>query len=66
MLPRAKEVLSEAGVDEEPLLEGSGLPVGLGQTAASRVPLANAWPCQTQTTRHDETCVISVKTLTGL
>jgi Zn-dependent peptidase ImmA (M78 family)/transcriptional regulator with XRE-family HTH domain len=38
MLPRAKEVLSEAGVDNEMFLSGSGLPVGLYEVAASRVP----------------------------
>ncbi|SEN45235.1 XRE family transcriptional regulator [Cryobacterium luteum] len=39
MLPRAKEVLSEAGVDNETFLSGSGLPVGLYEIAASRVPI---------------------------
>ncbi|WP_201271373.1 helix-turn-helix domain-containing protein [Microbacterium oleivorans] len=40
MLPRAREVLREAGVDEESFLAGSGLPVGLYGIAASRVPVA--------------------------
>lgn len=38
MLPRAKEVLLEAGVDSETFLSGSGLPVELYQIAVSRVP----------------------------
>lgn len=40
ILPRAKEVLSEAGIDEETFLSGSGLPIGLYEIAASRVPLS--------------------------
>jgi len=38
MLPRAREVLREAGVDEASFLSGSGLPVALYEIAASRVP----------------------------
>lgn len=38
MLPRAREVLRDAGVDEATFLAGSGLPVGLYEIAASRVP----------------------------
>lgn len=39
MLPRAKELLLEAGIDEENFLSGSGLPVELFKVAVSRVPL---------------------------
>ena len=39
MLPRAREVLRDAGVDEESFLAGSGLPVSLYEIAASRVPV---------------------------
>lgn len=42
MLPRAKEVLSDAGVDNSAFLSGSGLPVGLYEIAASRVPFTEA------------------------
>lgn len=38
MLPRAKEVLGDAGVDSETFLSGSGLPVDLYEIAVSRVP----------------------------
>jgi Zn-dependent peptidase ImmA (M78 family)/transcriptional regulator with XRE-family HTH domain len=38
MLPRAREVLSDAGVDEESFLTGSGLPIELYEIAASRSP----------------------------
>ncbi len=39
MLPRAKELLEEAGVDSAAFLSGSGLSIGLYEVAASRVPL---------------------------
>ena len=42
ILPRAREVLHEAGVDEASFLAGSGLPVELYKIAASRVPLVAA------------------------
>ena len=42
MLPRAREVLSEAGVDGDQFLQGSGLPIGLFEIAASRVPTSVA------------------------
>jgi Zn-dependent peptidase ImmA (M78 family) len=38
MLERAREVPDEAGIDDETFLSGSGLPVGLYEIAASRVP----------------------------
>lgn len=38
MLPRAREVLNNAGVEDGDFLAGSGLPVRLYQVAASRVP----------------------------
>lgn len=44
MLPRAKEVLDEAGVDDTTFLLGSGLPVGLYEIAASRVPMTAVLP----------------------
>lgn len=40
MLPRAREVMSSAGIDDMKFLSGSGLPVGLYEVAASRVPLS--------------------------
>lgn len=39
---RSREVLREAGIDEESSLAGSGLPVGLYGIAASRVPVSAA------------------------
>lgn len=39
MLPRAREVMSSAGIDDDRFLSGSGLPAGLYEIAASRVPL---------------------------
>lgn len=38
MLPRAREVLSGAGIDDDQFLSRSGLPVALYEVAASRVP----------------------------
>lgn len=38
MLPKAREVLSSAGIDDNTFLSRSGLPVGLYEIAASRVP----------------------------
>ena len=38
MLPRAREVLRDAGVDEVSFLAGSGMPVWLYAIAASRMP----------------------------
>jgi len=40
MLPRAREVLGEAGVDDAMFLSGSGLPVRLYEIAVSRIPSA--------------------------
>lgn len=40
MLPRAREVLNGAGIDDYAFLAGSGLPVELYRVAASRVPKA--------------------------
>ena len=40
MLPRAREVLREAGVNDETFLAGSGLPAELYEVAASRVPMS--------------------------
>ncbi len=40
MLPRAREVMSSSGIDDDRFLSGSGLPAGLYEIAASRVPLA--------------------------
>lgn len=42
MLPRAREVLSSAGVDDERFLSGSGLPPALYEVVASRVPLVRS------------------------
>lgn len=39
MLPRAREVLNSAGIDDHEFLSGSGLPVDLYQVAASRTPV---------------------------
>lgn len=39
MLPRAHEVLVEAGISKEQFLSGSGLPVRLYEIAVSRVPI---------------------------
>lgn len=39
MLPRAREVMSSAGISDESFLSGSGLPANLYEIAASRVPL---------------------------
>jgi Zn-dependent peptidase ImmA (M78 family)/transcriptional regulator with XRE-family HTH domain len=41
MLPRAREVMNTAGIDDEKFLSGSGLPAGLYEVAASRVPVAD-------------------------
>lgn len=41
MLPGAREMLGEAGIDSETFLAGSGLPVDLYAIAASRVPLSS-------------------------
>jgi len=38
MLPRAREVMSSAGIDDDRFLSGSGLPAALYEIAASRVP----------------------------
>ncbi|WP_202802714.1 XRE family transcriptional regulator [Arthrobacter sp. TB 23] len=40
MLPRAREVLNKAGIEDYEFLAGSGLPVNLYRIAASRVPTA--------------------------
>lgn len=40
MLPRAREIMSSAGIDDDRFLSGAGLPLGLYEIAASRVPLA--------------------------
>lgn len=40
MLPRAREVMRTAGIDDEKFLSGSGLPPELYDIAASRVPVA--------------------------
>lgn len=42
MLPRAREVMSSAGIDDDKFLSGSGLPGDLYVIAASRVPLSGA------------------------
>ncbi len=42
MLPRARKVLREAGVDEASFRAGSGLPVGLYEIATSRIPASAA------------------------
>lgn len=42
MLPRAKELLDDAGVDGAAFLAGSGLPLGLYEVAASRVPFSSS------------------------
>ena len=39
ILPRAREVMSSAGIDDDRFLSGSGLPAHLYEIAASRVPL---------------------------
>lgn len=39
MLPRAREVLNSAGINDDDFLAGSGLPADLYRVAASRVPL---------------------------
>jgi Zn-dependent peptidase ImmA (M78 family) len=44
MLPRAREVMGSAGIDDERFLSRSGLPAGLYEVAASRVPLAGDRP----------------------
>jgi Zn-dependent peptidase ImmA (M78 family) len=41
MLPRAREVMNTAGIDDEKFLSGSGLPASLYEVAASRVPLVD-------------------------
>lgn len=42
MLPRAKELLSDSGIDATTFLSGSGFPVNLFDVAASRIPRANS------------------------
>lgn len=44
MLPRAKEVLGDAGINDDEFLAGSGLPSALYAIAASRVPTTNQEP----------------------
>ncbi|MFH8253194.1 XRE family transcriptional regulator [Microbacterium sp. B2969] len=44
MLPRAKEVLGDAGIDDGEFLAGSGLPHALYAIAASRVPTTDPEP----------------------
>lgn len=39
MLPRAREVINEAGIEDEQLLSGSGLPLSLFNVATSRLPM---------------------------
>lgn len=46
MLPRAKEVLGGAGIDDDEFLAGSGLPLALYAIAASRVPTTDPEPVQ--------------------
>jgi len=44
MLPRAREIMSSAGIDDARFLAGSGLPAALYEIAASRVPLLGRRP----------------------
>lgn len=46
MLPRAREVLGEAGVEDDDFLAGSGLPSALYAIAVSRVPTTMSEPMQ--------------------
>lgn len=43
LLPRAREVMRSAGIDDKRFLSGSGLPVRLYEIAASRVPVSGEW-----------------------
>lgn len=40
MLPRAREVINEAGITDEQLLTGAGLPLSLFEVVAARAPVA--------------------------